>query len=209
MTGFALRQMHRALAAALATFIVIHLVVHTTALTGIQTHLNTLSIVQPIYRNLVVEPLLVFAVLAQVFVGSRLVVRRWHTTNKGFWGWTQIVSGLFLAYFLLAHTTAALLTRQTLGLETDFHWAAAPASTAPLSYAFIPYYFLGVTSVFAHLAAVLHFGWPRLPAWLPVVLLGSGAALAGIIVAAFAGAYYDIVLPPENLDYLNRVFGVG
>ncbi len=198
-------QLHRVLAAGLGFFILSHLAVHLTALGGPHLHGAVLGTVQKVYRNPIVEPLLVVAIGLQILVGARLVARRWRQPQKGFWGRTQIASGLFLAVFLFAHSSAAILTRHQLQLNSDFYWAAAPLQIAPYKYTFVPYYFLGVLSVFAHLASAVHFGWPRAPRLLAPLLLLSGTVVAGTIVATFAGAFYSIVLPQENLRYFERL----
>ena len=198
---------HRCLAIGLGLFIVTHLAVHLTALGGPETHIAALSTIQPIYRNWIIEPILVLAILAQVIIGGKLVWRRWKSPQKGFWGWTQILSGGYLAFFLLMHSSAALITRYIVGLETNFYWAAATLNIPPLQLFFAPYYTLGIISIFAHLAAAIYFGRGQkttLPSW---GIIGAGSAIALVIVAAFAGVFYDIKIPPEYAEYFEAYIG--
>ncbi len=197
-------QAHRFLAFGVGIFIATHLTVHVTALSGIAVHKAMLGAVQTVYRNPIVEPLLLIAILAQIMIGARLLARRWKSADKGFWGWAQILSGLYLAFFMLVHAGAALSTRHLLGMDTDFYWSAATFLIAPFSYAFIPYYFLAVMSVFTHLAAAVHFGWPQQRV-LPRALLAAGAIVYAMIFASFSGALFEINLPPENEAYFEKL----
>lgn len=191
--------MHRYLAVGLGVFIVSHFTVHLMALSGPESHISALSTVRPVYQNWIIEPLLVLAILSQVYVGGRLIARRWKQIRKGFWGWLQITSGLYLAMFLLIHSSAALVTRYGVGLDTNFYWAAGTLHSEPLVYVFAPYYFLGVLSVFAHLAAALHFGWPK-AGFIPIMLIAGGIAFALLLVMIFGGGFYTIDLPQSYID---------
>ena len=198
---------HRLLAMGLGLFIITHLAVHLTAIGGPDLHITALSKVQPAYRNWIIEPVLILAILAQVFIGGKLVWRRWKSPQKGFWGWTQILSGGYLAFFLLIHSTAALTTRYLIGIETSFYWAAATLNIPPLQLFFTPYYTLGIVSIFAHLAAATYFGRGEKnarPSWFIITI---GSAIALIIVASFSGAFYDIKIPQDYVDYFESYTG--
>jgi len=192
---------HRLLAILLGGFLVTHFAVHFSALGGAQQHLTLLKIVQGLYQNPIVEPLLILAIVTQLFLGVKLVGRRWKQPQKGFWSWAQIISGLYLAFFFILHTSAALITRHLVGLETNFYWVAGTLKVAPLQYFFFPYYFLGVLSVFTHFAAAIYFGWPQKGAVIAKLLVLLGAVAALIIVSTFGGALYPIDLPTDYTQY--------
>lgn len=197
---------HRFLAIGLGLFIVTHLAVHLSALNGPDTHIAILSKFQGIYRNWLIEPFLYFAIICQVFIGSKLVWRRCKQDQKGFWGWAQIISGSYLAMFMVLHGSAALITRHLIGLDTNFYWAAATLNIDPIRYIFAPYYMLGVMSVFVHLGAALHFGWgQRGKRYSPLFLLG-GLIISSLIVAAFGGGFYEIILPGEVVDVFDNYY---
>ena len=198
---------HRVLAIGLGFFILTHLAIHLTAIGGPEMHIAILTWVQPAYRNWIIEPILVVAILAQIIIGGKLVWRRWKSPQKGFWGWTQILSGGYLAFFLLIHSSAALTTRYIVGLETNFYWAAATLNILPLQFFFTPYYMLGILSVFAHLAAAIYFGRGQKSARASWIIIGMGSAVALIIVASFSGAVYDIKIPQEYVDYFESFMG--
>ena len=190
---------HRILAMLLGVFIVSHLAIHLTAWGGPDTHIWALSKIQPLYRNWVVEPLLVLAIIAQVVIGSNLLWRRWKQPQKTLWGWLQIMSGVYIAIFLSIHSSSALITRYIIGLDTNFYWAAATLNVAPLQYFFTPYYFLGVLSIFVHLAAAIHFGWKYSGKILPLLIAALGVITATAIILAFNGSLFAIDLPPEYI----------
>lgn len=194
---------HRVLALLLGLFILSHFAVHLTALAGPEAHIRYLDMARVVYKNPVIEPLLVIAILTQVFIGVKLVARRWRQPSKGFWGWLQILSGLYLAFFLLIHSSAALYTKYGIGLDTNFYWGAGTVNIAPLMYGFMPYYFLGISSVFAHFASALYFGWQGRGAQVAPVILAFGMGLAVLIVATFAGAFYEITIPPRYFEYFQ------
>ena len=195
---------HRILAAGLAVFILGHLATHLTAVMGPQAHTQALKATQGLYRNPFVEPVLIAALLVQIVIGARLLARRWAQAEKGFWGWVQLLSGGYLIAFILIHSSAALMTRHVFGMDTDFYWAAATVNLAPFKYGFLPYYALGVMSVFTHLAAAVRFGWGARAGLLPAALVVVGVVVASVILATFGGALYPIDLPPANAAYFEK-----
>ena len=66
----------------------------------------------------------------------------------------QILSGLYLSFFMIYHLRAVLLGRYQWNAETDFYFAAGVANRYPEKLFFIPYYSLSLICVFAHIACV-------------------------------------------------------
>lgn len=203
------RKLHSITGLILALFIASHLLVHLFALAGPDAHNAALKAVQGAYRNPLVEPLLVAALLVQVGLGLRLVFRRWRAPNKPFWGKVQIASGLYLAYFIINHTTAALYTRYGGGLETNFWWVSGPLLHPLMRGFFYPYYALAVMAVGAHAGAVLHFrGRER---------MARAAAVSGFVIAmaywaSFGGWLYPVAARADYRAYydgLLAALGVG
>jgi succinate dehydrogenase/fumarate reductase cytochrome b subunit len=197
MTSFpAFKQAHRLSAIGLGLFIALHLCVHLSTLGGADLHLKLLKTVQGVYRNPIVEPMLLLAILVQVVSGVTILLRKWRMPNKQIWTWVQIVSGVALIWLMIQHTSAALLTRYGLGLETNFYWVAGPIQNPTFRHSFIVYYFLLVFAVFAHMAALVYFKRKQ-DQLASSMVLGVGATVASLIVAALAGAFYPIHIPPE------------
>lgn len=201
-----IRTVHRITGAMLALFVFTHLAVHLTALVGAEAHLATLATVQAAYRNPVVEPLLLVAILLQTAAGLTLAVRGWRGSKGDGWARLQLWSGLVLACFLLNHTGAALYTRYGAGLETNFWWASGTLAHETARYWFYPYYTLGVMAVFAHIAVALHYRSGN--AGRAQAVLAGGAAVTVAILLAFGGWLYPVTLKPEYRAYYDALLAL-
>ena len=191
-----IRIAHRVSAVLLAIFLAAHLLNHVVALGGIAAHLAFMEGARLVYRSPALEPMLLAAVLVQIVTGAEQVRAGWGT-RRGFWQRTQAASGLYLAFFLANHTFWVLVARVGYGLDSNFYLAATFLTIWPLPLLFAPYYALGVFALFAHLACTAHFRIEgRAGERVGQAFVACGAVLAGVIVAAFMGAFYDIHLPP-------------
>jgi hypothetical protein len=203
------RKVHFLNGLVIGVFILSHLCVHLFALAGPQAHNGALKSVQWAYRNWFVEPLLVAALLAQIGVGLRLALRRLRAAGrKCVWAKLQLASGFYLLYFVLNHTIAALYTRYSAGLETNFWWVSGPLLHPKMAWWFYPYYALAVLSICVHIGAVLHFRGHKIAARL-VALVAVPIVLA--YWASFGGWLYPVALQPDYRDYydgLLLLFGV-
>lgn len=184
------RKLHLFTGMALLIFIVSHLAIHLFALAGPAAHNSALKAVQQSYRNPIVEPVLVAALLFQVALGIRLALRRWREPNKSRWAKLQIASGLYLSYFIINHTSAALYTRHFGHLETNFWWVSGPLLHPILKWFFHPYYTLAVLSVAAHIGAVLHFRFGNERA--ARLSLAAGAFVVTAYLASFGGWLFPV-----------------
>ncbi|WP_207494925.1 hypothetical protein [Aridibaculum aurantiacum] len=106
-----------------------------------------------IYRNLVVEAILLMAVCVQVYSGLKLFKQNRRTATAAF-DKLHIWSGLYLAIFFVIHVSAVFTGRIFLHLDTNFYFGVAGMNSFPTSLFFIPYYTLALLSFFGHIAAV-------------------------------------------------------
>lgn len=107
-----------------------------------------------VYRNIIVESILLLAVVVQIISGIKLFFA---TKKSGsFFRKLQIWSGLYLAFFLIMHVSAILVGRFVLNVDTNFYYGAAGLNIFPLNLFFIPYYTLAILSFFGHIAGI-HF----------------------------------------------------
>lgn len=106
-----------------------------------------------LYRNAVVETLLLGAVVVQIVSGGMLVASLRGRTSS-FFEKLHIWSGLYLAIFLLIHVGAVLTGRLILELDTNFYFGVAGLNSFPINLFFIPYYALAILSSFAHMASI-------------------------------------------------------
>lgn len=198
-----LHKVHRAGAGVLGAFLTLHLFNHLLALVSAEAHIHFMEAFRAVYRNRVVEIILLLCVASQVASGLTFVRSRWRDRHQGL-DRLQLGSGLYLAFFLLVHVGAVLAGRMRFGLDTNFYYAAAGMQVLPYRYFFMPYYFFAVLAITVHLARALHWlAHDRLSAGAmriaKALLLVSGFAAATLIVAAFSGALYDVTVPAKYL----------
>jgi len=206
------QKLHRIGASILGLFIISHLAVHLTALAGAQTHDTALSFVQLIYRNPLGETILVAFIGMQVWAGVKLLRLRGLALHRQGWAKVQVWSGLYLAFFLVIHSGAALYTHHIFGLETDFYWAAGSLHFDPIRYGFAIYYFLAVLAFFSHLGAAVYFGLPEKYTSTAKALPIAGGLIASLIILVFSGAFFAIDIPAETSAYYEQNFdwiGIG
>lgn len=192
------KQAHRTLAMFLGIFVAIHFTAHLAALDSIAAHKSVLDLGRAIYRILPIEIALLAAFAVQIVLGLQLLRIIAKRVRKGFWHYAQFTSGVILAVFITAHSSAAIIARWQFDLDTNFYWAAGSLTVSPLKYGFFPYYFLAVTAFFTHLLAALHFRKAR--PWQPYALaLGPAAAI--LMMLGYSGALHTVVLPEPHQDY--------
>jgi len=199
-----MKRIHRLTAIILGLFIISHLTVHLFALGGIEAHLGALDAVQWIYRHPVGEIILVAAILTQIVTGFKRLKYKRKSPNR--WAKAQVISGLYLMFFLTVHTSAAIYTHNFFGLETDFYWAAGSMNIMPVKLFFWPYYFAGILSFFVHFACALHFGFKGQFGRLKKALPWMGVLTALAIILPFSGLFYDIQIGDNVLDYYRKYF---
>ena len=145
------RQAHQRVAIFLGLFLAAHFSTHFAALGGVEAQEAVMQTGRTVYRIPIIEIVLVLALAAQVCLGIDLLRRIAKRKRRDAWHWVQFTSGCYLAYFIIMHTSAALITRLALSLDTNFYWAAGTLTLEPLRYYFAPYYTLVVTALAAHL----------------------------------------------------------
>lgn len=187
--GLGLRALHRASACVVGAFAAVHLVNHLVGLAGIDRHVAFMQAARLVYRQPVLEALLLACVAFQAASGLWLVAAGWRA-RRGRVARLQAGSGAYLAFFLVVHVGAVLFGRAVLGLDTRFHFAAAGLHVPPFQWFFAPYYGLAVFALFAHLGCAAWWRWERRPrkaATLLALALGTGALIAVALVLLLAG----------------------
>jgi len=161
----------------LLVFVTAHLGNHVALFWGADHHLAVQEALRPFYRYPLVEPLILLGLFVQLFLGAAI-----------------------LLLFLVQHVGAALYVRAFLpSIDTNIYWAASVVHSKPLSLYFGPYYFLGVSAVFLHIAAFVAWRWRRrrIGVWIAV----SGVVFAFALVAALNSAFFTIELPAPYVAY--------
>lgn len=132
---------HRITGIIIAVFVSAHLFNHAMAWFGIETHREIMEALRKIYRQPVIEVLLVVGFGFQVYSGLRQVKNLKKKNAITFNERIQIYSGVVVAFFIVQHIPAVLFQRVYFTLDTDFYFAARVVLEAPFQFYFVPYYF--------------------------------------------------------------------
>lgn len=201
-----LRTLHLFSAMLIGLFLLMHLTNHIAGLAGQAKHIETMSALRTVYRNPLFEYPLLALIVWQVGSGLTMVIRGWKE-RSGVVGWAQALSGAYLGFFLLNHVGSVLGGRIVFGLDTDFRFAAAGFHVPGWPLFFAPYYFLGVFSLFVHVACAAYWNLPENGSArqaVPKLLAGTGALLGLSFVMMMAGALNPVDIP----DAYRATYGV-
>ena len=188
-----LRGLHLASGLLIALFVVLHIGNHLAMFAGQAAHIAAMESLRPFYRNLVAETLLMLALAFQLSTGLAMIWRTRGERRVGLARW-QAISGVVLALFILNHVGAVWGGRLLLGLDTNYHFAAAGMHAGYAGF-FVPYYFLGVTALFVHAACAL--AWRVRGRAVPLAVGALGVALAAGFTGVMAA---DTAIPPRYLE---------
>jgi len=193
------RHGHLASALIIAAFLMAHMGNHVAGLAGQNQHMAYMAAARGLYRNALIEPLLLMLLAWQIGSGLLMVARTWGSRRGGV-AWLQALSGIYLALFLLIHVGAVMYGRAVLGLDTDFRFAAAGFHVAPWQWVFAPYYFLAVASLFAHVGCAAYWNigrtWTSIRRPVLAAFIAIGLAAGLLFDLALAGKLYPVDIPP-------------
>ncbi len=137
----------------LAFFIGLHIFNHLLVLISAEAHITFMNMARKLYRNPVIEVLLLVVVLAQAVSGIILVIKK-RKQLVGSFDRLHVYSGLYLSYFMIVHVAAVLYGRHTLKLDTNLYFGAGVMASFPAMLVYIPYYGLALLSFFIHVACI-------------------------------------------------------
>jgi succinate dehydrogenase/fumarate reductase cytochrome b subunit len=208
-TGFmnsTLKKLHHLSGIVIALFLLLHVTNHLFALGGPALHIAVMKWFRYVYRFLPVEVLLLTCVMFQVISGVALVFKKGFL-KQPLYVIIQIVSGLYLSFFMVYHVRAVLLGRYQWNVDTNFYFAAGVANSYPSKLFFIPYYTLSLICVFAHIAFVHYITGIEKINKIPddiktkyrkmykreaAAICLVGGIITLLIMIAFSGVLYDI-----------------
>ncbi|MDY0883593.1 hypothetical protein ACFPL7_11600 [Dongia soli] len=137
-------------------FLALHLTNHLMFPAGQETYDAVMKVFRHVYRNNILQPLVVALVLFQVCSGLFFVWRLTAAPSDRFRTF-QIGSGVYLAFYVVGHMDSVFIFARTyLGIDTGWGFATgAPTGLVNDSWniRLVPHYWLGVFFVLAHLAA--------------------------------------------------------
>lgn len=148
-----IKKLHYISGLTITIFVGLHLFNHTWSVYGADRHIEMMSTLRLLYRNIFIETILLLAVLVQIVSGFKLfkINRKIATTN---FDKLHIWSGFYLAIFFVIHLSAVLGGRLFLHLDTNFYFGVAGLNSFPINLFFIPYYGLAILSFFGHIASI-------------------------------------------------------
>ncbi|MCP4439138.1 MAG: hypothetical protein GY810_09370 [Aureispira sp.] len=147
------KKVHFITGITISLFISTHLLNQATILLGEDWYQIFMSAARIVYRNILVESILLLGVLLQVFSGIKLLRKKWKR-QLSVYDKLFIYSGLYLSFFLLAHVAAVLSTRYFFELDTNLYFGTAVLNTFPHVLFFAPYYGMAIIAFFTHLACI-------------------------------------------------------
>ena len=154
-----------------------------------------------LYRNTLIETLLLGAILIQIISGFRLF-RVYRKQAVTFFEKLHLWTGLYLAFFFIIHLSAVLGGRFVLHLDTNFYFGVAGINAFPFSLFFVPYYGLAIIAFFGHVASVhsKKMTQPILgftPAAQAKLILALGICLTGLVFYGLTNHFNGVAIPPE------------
>jgi hypothetical protein len=141
---------HGVSAALITCFAAAHLANHFGGLWGGERHMAIMHMLRPLYRNPIIESVLLGCILFQLLSGLRLLQRKLPQVVQ----WIdvlQVGSAIYLVLFFLSHLSAVLRARYLRHIDTNWTWLTSDGLlTDPWSARLVPYYFLAVIVLAVH-----------------------------------------------------------
>lgn len=137
----------------ISVFIGFHLLNHLLILRSDGHHIRFMQGLRKIYRNRIMEILLLLGISIQIISGITLVILKWNKIESYF-DVMQIASGLYMSFFLTVHINAVMIGRYKLKVDTNLYYGAGVMNMWPHKIFFIPYYSLSILSFFFHVACI-------------------------------------------------------
>lgn len=189
----------------ICVFIVLHLYNHASSILGADQHIEVMESLRPIYRNRVVEGILLLAIIIQMISGVNFFLIKRKAAHSKF-DRLQLWTGGYLVVFFIVHLSAVFVGRLILHLDTNFYFGVAGLNSFPYNIVFIPYYGLAIVSVFGHIAAVHNKKMKSdilsfTPKQQSFVILSFGVLLTVVIFYGLTN-HFNGVRIPENYNIL-------
>jgi hypothetical protein len=139
-------------------FLLAHIVNHVAGFWSPGAHIAVMTAFRNIYRNDVVQPVLL-ALFAVQLASGYLVLRRYSTQPRDGIGCLLAASGAYLAVFIPSHASAVFIVgRSAMNADTNWWWlTGAPFGMLADAWSvrLIPHYSLAMFLVIAHLSGGL------------------------------------------------------
>src|SRR5215470_10651475 len=185
-------------------FLALHISNHLFFVEGQGGYMVIMKLFRHVYREAVVQPIVVALFLFQVASGLYLAMRRVSAPMDRFRAF-QVASGVFLAFYILGHMDSVFIFARTYeGIDTDWGFATgAPAGLVKDAWniRLVPHYGLAIFFVLAHLFSglrviLLKHGVRKALADRTMIGGSVAAAAANILIMlGMCGVRVSFVLP--------------
>jgi hypothetical protein len=121
-------------------------------------HIVIMDVVRRVYRDDIVQPVLLALIGFQILSGTALVRRRMRMPSD-FFGTVQTMCGAYIGVYFLAHMTAVFAARHA-GTDTNWSWLTRPNDSLLFSLfklRLIAHYWVGPIAIVAHVACGLRW----------------------------------------------------
>jgi hypothetical protein len=182
--------------AILLLFVGPHVGNHLAGIWSGSVHIAIMNVARHVYRDDIVQPVLLTLIGFQILSGTTLVARRMRLPSDIF-GTVQTMCGVYIGVYFLAHMTAVFAARYG-EIDTNWSWLTRPNDSllaSLLKLRLIAHYWVGPIAIFAHVACGLR--WVLLQhdvsaatanriAW---ALITTGAVASSIILLALLNVH--------------------
>jgi hypothetical protein len=144
--------------AILLLFVGPHIGNHLAGFWGGPAHIAIMNVVRRVYRDDIIQPVLLALIGFQILSGTALVRRRMRMPSD-FFGTVQTMCGGYIGVYLLAHMTAVFAARHA-GTDTNWAWLTRPNDSLLFSLfelRLIAHYWVGPIAIVAHVACGLRW----------------------------------------------------
>ena len=144
--------------AILLLFVGPHIGNHLTGFWSGQVHIAIMNAVRHVYRDDIVQPILLALIGFQILSGAVLVRRRMSMPDDLF-GTVQTMCGAYIGVYFLAHMTAVFAARYA-EIDTNWTWLTRPNDSLLASLfklRLIAHYWAGPIAIVAHVACGLRW----------------------------------------------------
>jgi hypothetical protein len=182
--------------AILLLFVGPHIGNHLVGFWSGPAHIAIMNVVRRVYRDDIVQPVLLALIGFQILSGTALVRRRMRMPSD-FFGTVQTMCGAYIGVYLLAHMTAVFAARHA-GTDTNWAWLTRPNDSllfSLLKLRLIAHYWVGPIAIVAHVACGLRWGLlqrdiaPATTSRIAWVLIIVGIVASSLIMAALLNVH--------------------
>jgi len=181
----------------LALFILPHIGNHLAGAWNGASHLQIMQTVRLLYRDEIVQPLLLGLIAFQIASGIFLV--RWRLKAPAdIFGTLQTLTGLYVGIYILGHAIAVFAARSR-GIDTDWNWLTGHDRGILFDLsgsALVAHYWVGPIAIVTHVAcglravALEHDVSPTAAGRIVVGLFGIGVVASSAILAWLLGFHF-------------------